>query len=115
MYYYRNQGRNLVSLTLAEGFGPETAPPAGGPVFALVPGDPDATIDPNQPQPVPGTDYHYTRTPANENGWNTGTVEITFTPGTFDQFNICDGVGNLVVGLHSGNPQQRYTGETGTW
>ena len=40
MYYYRNQGRNLVSLTLAEGFGPETAPPAGGPVFALVPGDP---------------------------------------------------------------------------
>ena len=83
------------------------------PAIPLVPGDPDATIGPNQPQPVPGTDYHYTRTPANENGWNTGTVEITFTPGTFDQFNICDGVGNLVVGLHSGNPQQRYTGETG--
>ena len=40
MYYYRNQGRNLVSLTPAEGFGPETAPPAGGPMFALVPGDP---------------------------------------------------------------------------
>lgn len=83
------------------------------PAIPLVAGDPDPEPDPDQPQPVPGTDYHYTRTPANQNGWNTGAVEIAFSPGTFNQFNIRDGVGNLVVGLHSGNPQQHYNGETG--
>ena len=40
MYYYHKQGHNLVSLTPVPGLGPETAPPAGGSLFALVPGDP---------------------------------------------------------------------------
>ncbi len=40
MYYYHDQGHNLVSLTPVAGLGPEAAPPAEGPLFALVPGDP---------------------------------------------------------------------------
>ena len=40
MYYYNYNGRALVSLTPAEGFGPETAPVTEGPLFALVGGDP---------------------------------------------------------------------------
>ena len=40
MYYYRWKGAALASPAPLEGFGPETAPAADGPVFALVPGDP---------------------------------------------------------------------------
>ena len=40
MYYYNYQGHALASFTPTEGLGPESAPPSGGPIFALVPGDP---------------------------------------------------------------------------
>ncbi|MEC4176985.1 hypothetical protein VIN30_11050, partial [Adlercreutzia sp. R7] len=34
---------------------------------------------------VPGRDWHYTRLPlANENGWNTSPVTVTFYPGDYD-------------------------------
>ena len=40
MYYYSYKGASLVSMTPMEGFGPETTPGDGGPLFALVGGDP---------------------------------------------------------------------------
>ncbi len=40
MYYYSYRGHSLVSPVPAGGFGPETPPPAAGPIFALVPGGP---------------------------------------------------------------------------
>ena len=40
MYYYQYRHANIVSLAPLEGFGPETAPPHGGHLFAAVPGDP---------------------------------------------------------------------------
>ena len=40
MYYDHYQDRNLVSLTPAEGFGPELSPVTEGPLYALVGGDP---------------------------------------------------------------------------
>lgn len=40
MYYYCHNGHNLLSLSPVEGFGPQTAPPTHGPLFALVGGDP---------------------------------------------------------------------------
>ncbi len=51
----------------------------------LVPAPGDA--DPNDPSSwgTPGHDYHYTRLPlANENGWNTSPVTVTFYPGDYD-------------------------------
>ena len=47
------------------------------------PGD----VDPNDPSSwgTPGKDWHYTRLPAaNENGWNTSPVTVTFYPGDYD-------------------------------
>ena len=40
MYYYDHLGARLASLTPRAGFGPETAPPASGRLFALAGGDP---------------------------------------------------------------------------
>ncbi len=81
------------------------------PAIPLVPEDPDATPDPSQPQPVPGTDYHYTRTPANENGWNNSQVDLVFYEGTFDQFHIKKG--NAVEAtLQRGDAVKSYTAET---
>ena len=40
MYYYDHLDTRLVSLTPREGFGPQTAPPASGRLFALAGGDP---------------------------------------------------------------------------
>ena len=40
MYYYHYKNADFVSLAPLEGFGPETAPPRGGRLFAAVPGDP---------------------------------------------------------------------------
>ncbi|MEY8281708.1 hypothetical protein AAK917_10670 [Oscillospiraceae bacterium 52-8] len=81
------------------------------PAVELVPFDPNAEPEPDKPTPVPGTDYHYTRTPANENGWNRGPVEVTFCPGTFDQFHIKKGTG-LEATLDSTTPQKQYAEET---
>ena len=75
------------------------------PAVELVPFDPNAEPEPDKPTPVPGTDYHYTRTPANENGWNRGPVEVTFCPGTFDQFHIKRGT-DLEATLDAATPQK---------
>ncbi len=81
------------------------------PAVELVPQDPDAQPEPGQPAPTPGSDYHYTRTPANENGWNNTPVDLTFHEGTFDQFNVKKG--NAVdATLTAGNPTKQYAGET---
>ncbi|MBO1679488.1 hypothetical protein [Bittarella massiliensis (ex Durand et al. 2017)] len=81
------------------------------PAVELVPFDPDAEPEPDKPAPVPGTDYHYTRTPVNENGWNRGPVEVTFCPGTFDQFHIKKG-SDVEATLDAVTPQKQYTEET---
>ncbi len=81
------------------------------PAVELVPQDPDAQPEPGQPAPTPGSDYHYTRTPANENGWNNTPGDLTFHEGTFDQFNVKKG--NAVdATLTAGNPTKQYAGET---
>ncbi|MBO1680378.1 hypothetical protein [Bittarella massiliensis (ex Durand et al. 2017)] len=83
------------------------------PALPLKPGEVDKEPEPGQPAPNPGTDYHYTRTPANANGWNSGNVDVTFYEGAFNQFNITSG-GAVNATLHSGNPTKQYSGETGT-
>ena len=57
------------------------------PPIELVPLDPDKPIE---EQGEAGKDYHYTRTPANENGWNNADVSIVFFPGDFSEFHIVD-------------------------
>ena len=75
----------------------------------LIPYDPTA---PEEEQLEPGKDYHYIRTPANENGWNNGDVKIEFCPGDFDQFGITDkqNTSDKVL-LDEKNKIQQYTGE----
>ncbi|WP_129589412.1 hypothetical protein, partial [Neobittarella massiliensis] len=75
----------------------------------LIPYDPAA---PEEEQQEPGKDYHYIRTPANENGWNNGDVKIEFCPGDFDRFGITDrqNTGDKVL-LDETNKVQQYTDE----
>ena len=75
----------------------------------LIPYDPAA---PEEEQQEPGKDYHYIRTPANENGWNNGDVKIEFCPGDFDRFGITDrqNAGDKVL-LDETNKVQQYTDE----
>ncbi|MBC3517083.1 hypothetical protein H8K20_11835, partial [Neobittarella massiliensis] len=75
----------------------------------LIPYDPAA---PEEEQLEPGKDYHYIRTPANENGWNNGDVKIEFCPGDFDRFGITDrqNAGDKVL-LDETNKVQQYTDE----
>ena len=51
----------------------------------LLPAPGDADPDDPSSWGTPGHDYHYTRLPAaNENGWNTSPVTVTFYPGDYD-------------------------------
>ena len=51
----------------------------------LIPAPGDADPDDPSSWGTPGHDYHYTRLPlANENGWNTSPVTVTFYPGDYD-------------------------------
>ncbi len=79
------------------------------PAFPLVPYDPEK---PAEEQGEAGKDYHYTRTPANENGWNAGPVEITFYPDQFNQFLIKEGEA-VTATLDQVNRKTSYSQETG--
>ncbi|MCB5939950.1 DUF5011 domain-containing protein [bacterium 210820-DFI.6.52] len=81
----------------------------------LIPAKPLVPYDPEKPaeeQGEAGKDYHYTRTPANENGWNAGPVEITFYPDQFNQFLIKEGEA-VTATLDQGNCKTSYSQETG--
>ena len=81
----------------------------------LIPAKPLVPYDPEKPaeeQGTAGKDYHYTRTPANENGWNAGPVEITFYPDQFNQFLIKEGEA-VTATLDQGNRKTSYSQETG--
>ncbi|MBO1678942.1 hypothetical protein [Bittarella massiliensis (ex Durand et al. 2017)] len=75
----------------------------------LVPYDPEK---PAAEQGTAGKDYHYTRTPANENGWNAGPVEIAFYPDQFNQFLVKEGE-SVAATLDEGNRKTSYSQETG--
>ena len=81
----------------------------------LIPAKPLVPYDPEKPaeeQGTAGKDYHYTRTPANENGWNTGPVEITFYPDQFNQFLVKEGEA-VAATLDQSNRKTSYSEETG--
>ncbi len=78
------------------------------PPVELVAADPQKPLE---EQGNAGTDYHFTRTPANENGWNREPVQVTFYPGDFDRFNVQeDGV--PADTLKADKPQRVYPDET---
>ncbi len=81
----------------------------------LIPAKPLVPYDPEKPaeeQGTAGKDYHFTRTPANENGWNAGPVEIAFYPDQFNQFLIKEGE-VVTATLDQGNRKTSYSQETG--
>ncbi|MCQ4949970.1 DUF5011 domain-containing protein [Bittarella massiliensis (ex Durand et al. 2017)] len=79
------------------------------PAVPLVPYDPEK---PAEEQGTAGKDYHFTRTPANQNGWNNSPVEVVFCPGDFDQFEIKEGA-DLAATLDRATPKKVYGEETG--
>ena len=81
------------------------------PPIELVPLDPEKPVE---EQGEAGKDYHYTRTPANENGWNNADVSIVFFPGDFSEFHIVDNKNvSDVHYLVPGNTTQAFTDELG--
>lgn len=58
-------------------------------------------VDPSDPSSGAGTAWHYTRLPkANENGWNTSPVTLTFYPGDYDVMELTpsEGAGATLTG-----------------
>ena len=61
---------------------------------------------------TPGEDYHYTRTPANANGWNNSSVEIHFYDGDFNIFDIKNPEGTVTDTLSPSSPSKQYSSNT---
>ena len=61
---------------------------------------PGTSTDPDAPNSGAGTAWHYTRLPlANDNGWNTTPVAVTFYGGAYDNFTVTPTGGDAPVSL----------------